>query len=237
MFGPTLQGEGQDVGMPCYFIRFGGCDFRCGQREDGTWREDGWVCDSLHAVLPEEVRKAPKLSVEQIVEAIDHLHPGPRWVVFSGGNPALLELGELVERLHDLDYKIAVETQGSVWKDWLNSVDLVTVSPKPPSTFQKYGLGSIDSFIKRLDGPRVVLKVVIWDERDLQWARALREWAKGLPFYLSVCNDWKKPDTVIDLLARLRWIHESVVSKYPGLGDVPILPQLHVLLWGNDRGR
>ena len=26
----TIQGEGRHVGIPCHFIRFGGCDYRCG---------------------------------------------------------------------------------------------------------------------------------------------------------------------------------------------------------------
>lgn len=237
LFGPTLQGEGQDIGMPCYFIRFGGCDFRCGQRDDGTWRSDGWVCDSLHAVLPEEVRLAPKLSVDEIINSLVELTPGPDWVVFSGGNPLLHELGDLVEALHDNHYKVAVETQGTIWKEWLNDVDLVTVSPKPPSTFQKYGAGTIDTFMKRLNGPRVVVKVVIWDEDDIKWAEWFRDWVPGVPFYLSVCNDWHKPDGSDELLGRLKWIHETIVARGAKLGDVPILPQLHVLLWGNSRGR
>jgi 7-carboxy-7-deazaguanine synthase len=237
IFGPTLQGEGQDIGMPCYFIRFGGCDFRCGQRSDGTWRTDGWVCDSLHAVLPEEVRLAPKLTDDEIVEALMKLPKGPMWVIFSGGNPLLHELGDLVEKLHHLGFKVAVETQGTVWKDWLNSVDLVTVSPKPPSTFQKYGAGSLDTFMAKLVGPRVCVKIVIWDEDDIKWAELVYEWTEDVPFYLSVCNDWHKPDSVADLLERQRWIHETIIKRESNLAEVPLLPQLHVLLWGNSRGR
>jgi 7-carboxy-7-deazaguanine synthase len=29
VFGPTVQGEGPDAGRPAYFVRFGGCDYRC----------------------------------------------------------------------------------------------------------------------------------------------------------------------------------------------------------------
>ena len=44
VFGPTIQGEGELAGVPTAFVRFGGCDYRC------SW------CDSLFAVLPEDVR-------------------------------------------------------------------------------------------------------------------------------------------------------------------------------------
>lgn len=238
VFGPTLQGEGRDVGMPCYFVRFGGCDFRCGAGPDGVFRTDGWVCDSLFAVLPEEVRKAPKLTAEQILEQLGALKPGPEWVIFSGGNPALHELGALVDLLHANGYKVAVETQGSIWKDWLNKVDLLTVSPKPPSALQNSPLAALWAFLDRVRTD-AVLKVVIWDDEDLSWAGTLRASIDvEVPFYLSVCNDWQKPDDVSSLLARLRFIQEAVIARHSAsLGDVPILPQLHVLLWGNSRGR
>ena len=40
-------------------------------------------------------------------------------MVLSGGNPALLQLGELVEQLQAAGQQVAVETQGSMWRDWL----------------------------------------------------------------------------------------------------------------------
>lgn len=240
IFGPTLQGEGADIGSPCYFVRFGGCDFRCGQLPDGTWRSDGWVCDSLFAVLPEHVREAEKLTTSEIVNRLNQLVAGPRWVVFSGGNPALHELAPLVGELHKQKMRVAIETQGTVWKPWIADCDLVTVSPKPPSSYQKYAAGQLEDFLRKLDeaGTRTVVKTVIWDREDLVWTSWLRSYLHTMsPFYLSVCNDWQKPDVVADLLGRLRWIQETIVSDFPELGAVPILPQLHVLLWGNARGR
>ena len=39
IFGPTVQGEGPQIGCPTYFIRTGGCDYRC------SW------CDTPYAVF------------------------------------------------------------------------------------------------------------------------------------------------------------------------------------------
>jgi len=122
VFGPTIQGEGELAGMPTAFVRFGGCDYRC------SW------CDSLHAVLPEHVRGAHRMTPAQIAAALEALPGRPDWVTLSGGNPALLELGDLVALLHAAGRRVAVETQGSVWRDWLGDVDLLTISPKPPSS-------------------------------------------------------------------------------------------------------
>lgn len=244
IFGPTIQGEGLDIGVPCHFIRFGGCDYKCGfNPATNEFRTDGWVCDSLHAVLPEEVRKAERLTADEIVERLRALGSNVGWIVMSGGNPLLHELGDLVLKLHRAGYKVAVETQGSLWKDWLKTVDLVTISPKPPSTFQNFSLKHLWSFIDKLSDsdsvdPRPVntaVKIVIWDETDLQFAdeinRSIRQ-----SVILSVCNDWQKPDTIEALLLRTRWIHETIVARYAGLQRCRLLPQLHVLLWGNELG-
>src|SRR3954469_20531329 len=84
VFGPTIQGEGPDAGRACWFVRLGGCDYRC------SW------CDSLHAVDPAQVRKAPRLTADQIIDTLEREAAFDRdrpYVVLSGGNPALHELG------------------------------------------------------------------------------------------------------------------------------------------------
>src|SRR5215217_20609 len=78
VFGPTIQGEGAEAGLPTHFVRLGGCDFRC------SW------CDTMYAVDPATVRAtARKLSAEEIVDEVDTLGGAAEWVALSGGNPAL----------------------------------------------------------------------------------------------------------------------------------------------------
>src|SRR5687768_7215276 len=101
VFGPTIQGEGAEAGLSCYFVRLGGCDFRF------TW------CDTMYAVEPAQVRQnATRLSEAEILERIEGLNGKPGWVILSGGNPALHELGGLVSALQAQGYLVAVETQG-----------------------------------------------------------------------------------------------------------------------------
>ena len=89
----------------------------------------------MYAVEPAEVRRnSERLSIDQILERLERLSGAPTWVVLSGGNPALHELGPLVQLLHGVGQKVAVETQGSVWREWLSEVDRLTISPKPPSS-------------------------------------------------------------------------------------------------------
>src|SRR3954452_17035755 len=128
MFGPTIQGEGPHAGKPCHFIRFGGCDFRC------SW------CDSDHAVDPAQVRDAPRLSAAQIARFVkEELYPRAPTVsriVLSGGNPALHDLGPLLRLLTGLGYNVPAETQGTVFKPWMAGLELLVISPKPPSAGQ-----------------------------------------------------------------------------------------------------
>jgi 7-carboxy-7-deazaguanine synthase len=230
VFGPTVQGEGPDAGQPAYFVRFGGCDWRC------KW------CDSMHAVEPSLVRaNAERLTTDAILERLGALRDGPQLVVLSGGNPALLHLGELVDQLQARGRLVAVETQGSVWKDWLEQVDRLVISPKPPSS----GMATAENgaqfarFAEHLDAERAhaVLKVVVFDEGDLVWAQDLHSAYPQLPLYLSAGTEVgiDEERAVRGLRDRYRWLCEAV-SVRPQLSDTRVLPQLHVVAWGTARG-
>ena len=195
VFGPTIQGEGAEAGRPCHFVRLGGCDYRC------SW------CDTMYAVDPAEVRRnSEHLSREEIVGRIDRLQGSPGWVVLSGGNPALHQLDELVASLQMSGYRVAVETQGSLWRDWLERVDRLTISPKPPSSGMDTAphRKKLDSFMEQVTKSALgssVLKIVCFDETDLRWAKAIaRQWA-SIPLYLSAGTPVPSPS---DLTAPLR---------------------------------
>jgi 7-carboxy-7-deazaguanine synthase len=165
-------------------------------------------------------------------------------VTLSGGNPALLsQLGSLVNELHRHGITVAVETQGSRWQDWLNEVDEVTISPKPPSSGMATDWGKLDDIISRLSGRppgrSFSLKVVVFDDHDLAYAETVHERYPNVPFYLQTGNpDVGTGDTttlVSHLLDRYEQLVEAVMLS-DRLNDVRVLPQLHTLVWGNKRG-
>jgi 7-carboxy-7-deazaguanine synthase len=229
LFGPTIQGEGPDAGVPAYFVRFGGCDYRC------TW------CDSMHAVEPSRVRaNAERLTVNDITNRLHALAPGPDLVVLSGGNPALLELGSLVRALQGDGKRVAVETQGSRWRGWLATVDRLVVSPKPPSSGMA-GASQMDELrvfmgeVAPTSAP--CLKIVVFDEEDLEWATSRHQEYPELPLFLSAGTDvgLAEEPTLDALRARFRWLCETVASR-PDLHLARVLPQLHVIAWGTAMG-
>jgi 7-carboxy-7-deazaguanine synthase len=230
IFGPTIQGEGAEAGLPTHFVRLGGCDYRC------VW------CDTMYAVDPKIVRRtARRMTAPQIIQAVQTLPGRPEWVTISGGNPALHGLSSVVDGLRDAGYKLAVETQGSTpWRRWLGNVDRLTVSPKPPSSgmvsaehdaaFEAFMLAAMSA------ADRLVLKIVCFDEADVAWAkRRIEPWPE-LPVYFSAGTPVPAPADIRAAVAgSYRWLCERVAAD-PELAAVRVLPQLHVIAWGEATG-
>ncbi len=220
IFGPVIQGEGAMIGHQTHFVRLGGCDYRC------AW------CDTMYAVIPEEVRSnSVPMTAREIVERLQELNPDTPWVTLSGGNPALHHLDTLIDMLTEAGFKAAVETQGSIYRPWLERCSLVTVSPKPPSSGMNQDLSTLTRF---LDLPGINLKVVVFDEADLAFARDVHARYPEVPFYLQIGNDLERDDRD-SLLEKLDWLSSKALND-PVLSQAIVLPQLHVLLYGNRRG-
>lgn len=231
LFGPTVQGEGPEAGRPAYFVRFGGCDWRC------SW------CDSPHAVDPIQIRAlARQLGAGEIVAELEGLLAGPDLVVLSGGNPALLQLGELVDRLQSAKLRVALETQGSVWRDWLAQVDRLVISPKPPSSGMHTPQTTVqfEHFMGALAATQqhnAVLKIVVFDGGDLDFACEVHAAHPQLELHLSAGTDigLAEHETIAKLRARYRWLCEAVADR-PVMRRAYVRPQLHVIAWGTARG-
>lgn len=233
IFGPTIQGEGAVIGKKTVFIRTAGCDYQCSWCDSAyTW--DGSGKDDIQMMTCAEILK----DLEKIgFKNFKH-------VTISGGNPALIkQIGELIDALHKLNLKVGLETQGSIWQDWMLQVDDLTISPKPPSSGMKTDITCLNDIIerltKRVNNDHVNLKVVIFNEDDLSYAKAIHQKFSGVPFFLQVGNSdltVEKPEELaVVLLEKLAWLIDKVVTD-PELNEVRVLPQLHALLWGNKRG-
>jgi len=238
IFGPTLQGEGPLIGYRTMFVRFGGCNYRC------SW------CDTLYAVLPEEVKaNATWMTPEQIAKTIQPYREFVPWVTFSGGNPCIHNLTDLIVHLHGDWWRICIETQGDPpkapkWFWLLGEPDIVVWSPKPPSSQMVYDHESAETWVKSVpnDIPHH-LKVVVMDEVDLEWTKSLLYFLRDhkLDAYLSsktiqVGTD-QTPEAVQSILDRGRWLWETICADHDDIwSDVRVLPQWHVLTFGPKRG-
>lgn len=231
LFGPTIQGEGALIGKPTIFVRTGGCDYRC------SW------CDTLYAVLPEYKSDWRSMTTEEIFAEVQRLSDNkPILVTLSGGNPAIQPLGDLVDLGHTHGYTFAIETQGSIAQPWFARLDYLILSPKPPSSKQVTRWERLDHCITYAIGGnrkvQVCLKVVVFDEEDFAYARSVAERYLGIPLYLQAGNHTPphlaQEIDMVGIMRRMDWLIERVVAEK--WYNVTVLPQLHIMLWGNKRG-
>ena len=103
----SLQGEGRNTGRAAVFVRFAGCNLRCG------------FCDT-------EFNSYREMTADAILEAIV---PYPsRFIVLTGGEPTLQVNEEFVTLLHHHGYEVAMESNGT--RPAPMNLDWLTVSPK-----------------------------------------------------------------------------------------------------------
>lgn len=257
VFGPTIQGEGAMCGFRTSFIRFGLCDYKC------------TMCDSMHAVDPLKVKaNAEWLTPDEIVDKIVKVHDPDNtymmnadWITFSGGNPCVHDLTEVIMRIRGLDIthgklQMAVETQGTLWQDWLLLCDVVTVSPKSPGMGEQFEADKFAKFVLKLkhhEGFNV--KVVVFSQQDIEFAKHINnimvDEGLGDRMYMSLGNpmppgldhpEGDPPGSVIprdDLRIQLMNSYEVLCEDMlqdASLRNVKFLPQMHVLVWGNKMG-
>ncbi len=226
IFGPTIQGEGALIGVPTVFVRTGGCDYRC------TW------CDTLYAVESKYRNDWLPMSARDIMDKVQELSGDkPLLITLSGGNPANQDCSELVKLGHNMGYSFAIETQGSIAQDWFTDIDHLTLSPKPPSSGMKTNWQRVQDCINAAgDQTKISLKIVITDDTDYAYAKEAHKRFPDLQIYLQPCNPYAGEDSVIieGLNTAMHKIMDSVNADkwYSAI----ILPQLHVYLWGNERG-
>lgn len=246
MFGPTIEGEGAVIGKQTFFLRLAGCDYKC------------TMCDSLHAVLPQlfanNVHMLTGAQIgESLVELIEKVAPEIKRVVLTGGNPCMWDLTQFFDVIDPHDIEVLLETQGTRKPSWLGECDHVTISPKGPGFGEKFEEDKFMEFVQachQVSGTANI-KIVLFDMRDLDFAEHVMslDIPKWMPVYLSIGNPdtpWRveehkkqKPDyddsrssLVEGLLNRYRIMLEEVFDR-PKLANAIILPQMHVLLWGN----
>jgi 7-carboxy-7-deazaguanine synthase len=196
-------------------------------------------CDSLHAVDTADRHTWAAMRTDAVWSEVLRLSKGnPLTVSLSGGNPAIQDFTQLIALGHAKGYRFACETQGSIAKPWFGDLDTLVLSPKPPSSEQTVDWETFDGCLLAARGAgNIVMKIVIFDHADYDWARAAADKYPNLPLYLQPGNLEVDPDVAVDpqiLADKLLWLVDKTISD--SWFAPKILPQLHVLLWGNKRG-
>ncbi|WP_409200417.1 7-carboxy-7-deazaguanine synthase QueE [Methanobrevibacter sp. DSM 116169] len=118
----SIQGEGLLIGKRQIFIRFAGCNLNCS------------YCDTEDS---KKVGNTSLLTVDEVIEKIEKLYSDDlHSISLTGGEPSLYFefINELIKKI---DYKIMLETNGTLYEhiDKLNKIDYVSLDIKLPEHF------------------------------------------------------------------------------------------------------
>ena len=203
----SLQGEGRNMGRPCVFLRFAGCNLKC------PW------CDT-------DVQKRFSASLEDILKELGQYRA--KSVILTGGEPTIQEgMPELVAALKAKGYWIGVETNGTRDADWLGFVDYVACSPKMEfEDLYRSGRDSASPLGESRSGEDSAtplgeadeVRVVASDERVASFCKRMRKLIAATDYYVSPCDR----DGQIDFATA-----KSVLSQLDGWS---LSVQLHKIL-------
>lgn len=128
----TLQGEGAQAGRAAVFCRFSGCNLWSGREEDRATAICQF-CDTdfvgVDGIGGGKFATATDLAAAITAAWLDtNAGSNYRYVVFTGGEPALQLDSALLDAIHKHHFEIAIETNGTL--PLPAGIDWVCVSPK-----------------------------------------------------------------------------------------------------------
>ncbi|MEM4257665.1 MAG: radical SAM protein [Candidatus Thermoplasmatota archaeon] len=200
----SIQGEGILAGIPTIFIRTTGCNLRCS------------YCDTTYAY-----HTGKTMSIPEIVDALQQ-YPCST-ICLTGGEPLMQpDCYDLLHQLLDKNYKISVETNGSISIQTLRSMKKIMISLdyKCPSSHMHTHMNLENINLLR---PHDQLKFIIQNSEDYSCAREVIE------KYHPSCYVFFQPVWGTDPKILLSWILQDGLPVRLGL-------QLHKILWGDQPG-
>jgi 7-cyano-7-deazaguanosine (preQ0) biosynthesis protein QueE len=221
VFGPTIQGEGPTAGRRAAFVRLARCNLDC------AWCDTPYTWDWARYDPAKEIHRA---SVSDILSRLDAMAVDR--VVITGGEPLLQQrrLVPLLEGLRDRGWAVEIETNGTIGPgpEVAARVSAFNVSPKlANSGIPEDRRIRPDALAALAATGRAVFKFVATGVADLDEIAAVVERHGLAPV-------WVMPEgtDAATIAARMAELADPVVARGWNL-----TPRLHVLLWGDERGR
>jgi 7-carboxy-7-deazaguanine synthase len=221
IFGPTLQGEGPSAGQLAAFARLGMCNLDC------CWCDTPYTWDRRRFDLDAGLRWTSAGNVWQEVAATR-----AGLLVITGGEPLIQQaaLGPLLDAAGRAGWRVEIETNG-------------TIRPLPPviRPFVRYNVSVKLAGSGVAEGRRirptailalaatgqVTWKFVVDQAGDIEEIARLQD-------RFGLDPVWVMPQgtTTAQLLSRLPQLAgDALVHSWH------LTPRLHILLWGDVRGR
>ncbi len=221
VFGPTWQGEGASLGRRAGFVRLGRCNLAC------TW------CDTPYTWRWADHDPAVELSTQSVADVIQQLEAmAVGLVVVTGGEPMVQQrsLVPLLEGIGSRGWQVEIETAGTFapLDEVTRLVDRWNVSPKLAGSGNALEARYRPDALRALEATgAAAFKFVVTDPGELDEVdRIVRE--------CGLIDVWVMPEgtDAATVVRRGRELADAVLGRGWNLTT-----RLHVLLWGDERGR
>jgi len=243
IFGVTIQGEGKKIGTPSVFVRFGKCNMQCTGFDVAYETPSGikkYSCDSFYASDSAFRDSWTKYeTAELLINEVDTYLPNYKCdIVITGGEPLLywndVEFQKFLKHYIDNDYKITIETNGSLdieiepWhKDILFSISVKLSNSKEPIQ-KRINIKTLQNMIEL--SKENYLKFVI----DKEFLKIAKKEIDEIISKIPKCDIYIMPlgDTNQKIDENSLTIVEFTLENGYIYSD-----RLHIRLWDNERGK
>ena len=218
----SIQGEGLHAGRPSVFIRTYFCNLSC------SW------CDTKYTWFGQEsAKEGSEYKLASISELDKELAKyNCNHIVLTGGEPMLHQasLLPLLKELSTNGYAIEIETNGTIRPkdDLVDAVEFFNVSPKLSNSgmLNRVRADILHAFV---DSGKAWFKFVICEKRDIEEVREFIDFYNLPGDRVMLMPEGTDKET---LLKRSLWVAEACKAY-----NFTLSPRLHILLYGNVRGK
>lgn len=224
VFHRTIQGEGPFAGAPASFVRLMGCNLSC------SWCDSAYTWDSGRFNLRSETtHRTPESLAAELARECTGI------VVITGGEPLLHQdrpaFKRLLKLLAENDIPIHIETNGTIAPNFttVSYSRTIVVSPKLPHAGPHRGHQDPAIAEDFKVWPHLYLKVVVQDAADVDRAVELADRLRVSRRKTYVMPEGTTPEDLA-----LVWPEVADAAARRG---VNASHRLHVLAWGDERGR
>ena len=228
----TLQGEGPSIGAPAIFLRLSLCNLHCIWCDTPyTWNWEKTPWKHQDGVKFSKAEQILELSPKDLAPRIEQ-YGCPRLVI-TGGEPLLQqsELPALMRLLHHVRF-LEIESNGTQLplEELDGFVTAYNISPKLSNSGMEEGLRLKEDSLKFFaSSPKAIFKFVVCSESDLTEIQDLQSRFGITSDKIFLMPEGRSPKEINE---KSNWLAD--ICRHDGYR---FTPRLHVLLWGDERGK
>jgi organic radical activating enzyme len=228
----TLQGEGPSIGSPAVFVRLSLCNLHCTWCDTPytwNWEKTPWHHQDKKKYSKRE--QITEIAPSELALLISQYQCDR--LVITGGEPLLQqsEIPALLDELSDVRF-LEIETNGTQFPspELDSRVTAYNVSPKLANSGIQENLRKNKTALQFFaNSTKAVFKFVVCSQSDLTEIQNLQKTFSIPAEKVFLMPEGRSPN---EMEQKSHWLAE--ICRHQGYR---FTPRLHVLLWGDQRGR